>query len=108
MSEFNLKLNKIWICLKINRCKLNQSIYLVHTQIFQAFQFGFGCDTSAKQAGVIVTLQQNAQKIHFFHSKSIGSNHKYSIKIDGVDAGYRVNKFDQSINQSINFILFKS
>lgn len=87
---------------KINRCDSNESIYSDHSQIFEAFQFGFGCDTSAEKAGVIVTLQQNARMIHFSHSKSPDSSQTYSIKVDGVDGDFRVNKFDCLISCHFN------
>lgn len=68
--------------------------FIVHAQLFQAFQFGFGRDTMNCQASVILSLQQNTQtKMHFSHSKLADSNHTYAIKIDSIDDDFRVNKF---------------
>lgn len=66
--------------------------YLDHSQFFEAFQFGFGCDTSAKQASVRLILHKNGKKLHFSHSKAVDSTHTYSIKIEGIDEHFRVNE----------------
>ncbi|XP_055317201.1 uncharacterized protein LOC129576316 [Sitodiplosis mosellana] len=77
------------------------------TTLFQAFQFGFGHDTDAQKAEVIVTLQRGngvgqVETWHFKHSKKVVhgvAQMAYGIQIDGVDDAFRAVEQKEYFNQ---------
>lgn len=65
--------------------------------MFQAFQFGFGHDTDANNAEVILTLQRESsnakETLNFMHSKKVTRREtltNFGIQIVGVDRNFRV------------------
>lgn len=63
--------------------------------MFQAFQFGFGHDTDANNAEVILTLQREnsnaTETLNFKHSKKVTRG--FGIQIVDVDRDFRVSFF---------------
>lgn len=78
---------------KLKCLNLHLWICVEHAPLFEAFEFVFGSNTTAKHAEVVVVLRQDMQIIHFSHSKSADSIHAYGIKIEGIDEDFRVSNF---------------